>query len=359
MKSRNRPKGFTLVELLVVIAIIGILVALLLPAVQSAREAARRATCTNRIKQLSLACLNYESTHKALPYARKVDAWDAYTWSQLTLPYIEAQHVQDLYVDLFDSTGNYRPGGDANPDKLAARHTQITMWYCPSDQTPEPNEMGTTTWGYWRGNYRACVGSGDLYGKCVIAQDPGPWGPGAMNVKPQQGASGFTPFRGEPAFSGREPEEVPIRKFLDGTSKTMLISEGIVPLNTGAAWGGPFGENIYGNMGGSLWSAATPPNSGEPDRVWGPCPHNLGEPDLSYLAPCLSLGGNSSGNSTSQTTYATARSYHPSGVVVSHVDGSVTFVSDDIDLFAWRSAGTRDNDELDSNSCSSSGPPRR
>ena len=355
---RWRTNGFTLVELLVVIAIIGILVALLLPAVQSAREAARRVTCTNRVKQLSLACLNYESTHKALPYARKTDAWDAYTWTQLTLPFIELQNVQDLYVDLFDSAGNYRPGGDSNPNKRTARHTQIVSWYCPSDQTPAPNEMGTPNWGFWRGNYRACVGSGDLYGNCVISRDPGPWGPGAMNVKPQQGATTFNPFRGEPAFSGQKPEEVPLRKILDGTSNTMFISEGIVPLNTGEAWGGPFGENIYGNMGGSLWSAATTPNSGEPDRVWGPCPQNLGVPDLTYRAPCLSLGGNSAGNSTSQNTYATARSYHPSGVVVSYVDGSVTFVSDDVDLFAWRAAGTRDNDILDANNCGSTRPTR-
>ncbi len=95
--------AFTLVELLVVIAIIGVLVALLLPAVQAAREAARRSKCANSVKNLSLACLNYESSHKKLPPARKFDYWDAYTWTQYILPYIEQQAVYDLYWTLSDN----------------------------------------------------------------------------------------------------------------------------------------------------------------------------------------------------------------------------------------------------------------
>ena len=84
---RQSPyRGFTLVELLVVIAIIGVLVALLLPAVQAAREAARRASCVNNVKNLALGCLNYEATNKNLPYGRKFDYWDSYTWTELSCP---------------------------------------------------------------------------------------------------------------------------------------------------------------------------------------------------------------------------------------------------------------------------------
>src|SRR5690606_12375535 len=97
-----RRLGFTLVELLVVIAIIGILVALLLPAVQAAREAARRIQCANNLKQIGLALLNYESTHNVFPYAAGTTANQAgqsatyWSWSALLLPYLEqaAAHNQ-------------------------------------------------------------------------------------------------------------------------------------------------------------------------------------------------------------------------------------------------------------------------
>lgn len=101
--SGRRPlQGFTLVELLVVIAIIGILIALLLPAVQAAREAARRAQCTNNLRQLALAMLNYESTHKTFPFAYMVDLPPAKTanaqaWGTRVLPFIEQQAIYDAY----------------------------------------------------------------------------------------------------------------------------------------------------------------------------------------------------------------------------------------------------------------------
>src|SRR5215470_16209875 len=99
LKTRAR-RGFTLVELLVVIAIIGILVALLLPAIQAAREAARRAQCQNHMKNIALACLNYESAKKHLPpgfvsspdSARATEAW---AWTTFALPNLEEQAIYD------------------------------------------------------------------------------------------------------------------------------------------------------------------------------------------------------------------------------------------------------------------------
>src|SRR5438876_1373568 len=90
-----RRRGFTLVELLVVIAIIGVLVALLLPAVQAAREAARRAQCSNNLKQLSLALLNYETVHNTLPPAG-IDS-NQMSWAVLLLPYFEQQALYDQF----------------------------------------------------------------------------------------------------------------------------------------------------------------------------------------------------------------------------------------------------------------------
>jgi prepilin-type N-terminal cleavage/methylation domain-containing protein len=97
---RRERGGFTLVELLVVIAIIGVLVALLLPAIQAAREAARRSQCLNNLKQLSLGSMSFESARGGLPYGRKFDRWDAYTWTQVLLPQIEQPGVAALYWTL-------------------------------------------------------------------------------------------------------------------------------------------------------------------------------------------------------------------------------------------------------------------
>ncbi len=95
--SKTR-RAFTLVELLVVIAIIGILIALLLPAVQAARESARRTQCTNNLKQLSLAMHNFEGTHKCLPFSRTGGRPQSISWAVCVLPYIEQEGLNDMFV---------------------------------------------------------------------------------------------------------------------------------------------------------------------------------------------------------------------------------------------------------------------
>src|SRR3954467_6116591 len=104
MRLRNRP-GFTLIELLVVIAIIAVLIALLLPAVQSAREAARRAQCTNNLKQIGLGMANYESTLGSYPYGC---GWYFSAWSShvMLLPFVEQQPVYNAinFTDVYPST---------------------------------------------------------------------------------------------------------------------------------------------------------------------------------------------------------------------------------------------------------------
>ncbi len=122
-RGRNRGKGFTLVELLVVIAIIGILVALLLPAVQAAREAARRTECANRMKQIGLALLNYHDTYKHFPSASDVAGGSQLSWIAQVLPFMEEQNLQDL-VDQ-DQTWNH-----ANNE--LAEQTPLEQFQCPS-----------------------------------------------------------------------------------------------------------------------------------------------------------------------------------------------------------------------------------
>jgi prepilin-type N-terminal cleavage/methylation domain-containing protein len=335
--SRGRPSGFTLVELLVVIAIIGVLVALLLPAVQAAREAARRSQCINNQKQLALACLNYESSKKAMPYGRKFDNWDTYTWTELVLPYIEQQAIYNMYWKLPDrkyvtpSAPTYGPVGPMGNDARAreARHAKIDMFFCPSDSPARANEMETPNWGHWRANYRACVGAGDMYGTRVDTVDGEPAPNTLLGV-----------FGVRPDVDGGPKELVPPNKiadFTDGTTNTVMLSEGIQPTVPG--WGGPIGAYIYGNMGGGLYSNAITPNSSEPDRPIGPCPQNQG--DTEYMAPCLSLGGHpGQTNPGGAGARVAARSRHPAGVNAAMADASVRFVNDGVETLAWRWLGS-------------------
>src|SRR5688500_16088889 len=126
---RCGKRGFTLVELLVVIAIIGILVALLLPAIQAAREAARRSQCINNLKQYGLALQNYHLTHTAFPAAAlmKRSATDGYASANTALlPYCEESALHNIYAQ-DEQWANQRPG-------VAA--TVITLFKCPSSSAP-------------------------------------------------------------------------------------------------------------------------------------------------------------------------------------------------------------------------------
>jgi prepilin-type N-terminal cleavage/methylation domain-containing protein/prepilin-type processing-associated H-X9-DG protein len=135
----GKPAGFTLVELLVVITIIGILIALLLPAVQAAREAARRAQCTNNLKQIGLGCLNHESAFRTFPTGGWGDWWvgdpsrgfggkQPGGWLYNITPFIEQQALHDLGSSAGDSTGL----STGVTDRLTRACTPVPGLYCPS-----------------------------------------------------------------------------------------------------------------------------------------------------------------------------------------------------------------------------------
>src|SRR4051794_33839235 len=146
MRQRNR--GFTLVELLVVIAIIGILVALLLPAIQAAREAARRAQCVNNMKQLGVGMQNYHDVFKTLPMGNYSCCWG--TWQMAILPFIEEQQLADIYKwnpknpdNYFDDDYRYYQQLPATATRPAIRNLEVTQsrivtLTCPSDE-PQVN----------------------------------------------------------------------------------------------------------------------------------------------------------------------------------------------------------------------------
>ncbi|MDA8563917.1 DUF1559 domain-containing protein [Mariniblastus sp.] len=148
--SRNRL-AFTLVELLVVIAIIGILIGMLLPAVQQVREAARRISCANNIKQLALGAHNYESAFQKFPPGMQTqDNRVEYSWGTFLLPYLEQDNLYDL---LADDIKNHTPLNEINE---SIRSTVISGFQCPSSSLPEtsPDNNG-------RSNYAGNQGSGN------------------------------------------------------------------------------------------------------------------------------------------------------------------------------------------------------
>ena len=320
-----RRSAFTLIELLVVIAIIAILIGLLLPAVQKVREAAARAKCQNNLKQLALASHNYHDANNSMPYARKLDIWDSFTWTQLVLPYVEQQAVYNIYSAALADPAVKGPGNSTA--LYPARTAVISTYLCPSDQgSPQGNELGNQTWGFVRTNYRGCAGTGDMFGMATDSTT-GPWGPGMFSVSPGQG---YALKATGPTLNG---------SISDGTSNTVMFSECVVPTTT-SGWGGPLGGTVYGNMGGALYTNSLTPNSSSPDQLIGPCP-----PTTNYNLPCTSIGGNDGGASSASKAQAAARSRHSGGVNVSMADGSVRFVPNTIDTVAWRAAGTRTGNE--------------
>ena len=164
-----------------------------------------------------------------------------------------------------------------------------------------------------------------MYGESTDSTS-GPWGMGSFGVKHDQSFD-------ETSALGAE-----FRDISDGTSHTLLISEGLVA-DASAGWGGPIGETIYGNMGGALFSASLTLNSSAPDRPIGGCPSNFDA--TGYDAPCVSLGSNAWYTPSAAKAHAAARSKHPGGVNAAMADGSANFFSNDIDLLVWRRLGTR------------------
>jgi prepilin-type N-terminal cleavage/methylation domain-containing protein/prepilin-type processing-associated H-X9-DG protein len=295
--SRTRV-GFTLVELLVVIAIIGVLVALLLPAVQAAREAANRSSCSNNLKQLGIAFHNYHDTYKSLPFGAYGCCWG--TWQISVQPFMENKGLYDAY-DVDDKDDTPVAARYASAKNLPATTKRIATLTCPSDTKNAPISNITSH------NYAANFGN--------------------TGYSQQATLNGVT-FGGAP-FSYQDPTpgaSVKIYNFAsltDGLSNTMLAAEVLQGRNSdlrGFTW--------WGDASGFTTYLA--PNSPLPDRIYtaGYC-NNL--PDINL--PCAVSSG------TDPTMFA-SRSRHPGGVQVLMGDGSGRFVSETVNLNAWRAAST-------------------
>lgn len=270
----SRPRGFTLVELLVVIAIIGILVALLLPAIQAARDAARRSQCSNNMKQIGLAILNYESTKKMFPAGRHVRAinnqdtasWS--TWSIDILPYMEENGLYAMWNPKFSLDD---PNPDPTNTNWKLKQQRVEAYLCPADEETNVLVIPETGPGaalaapknlYQPGSYRTNAGAGydifcgsywdNVYGieKFILNPLGGPKSRGPVyTVVDAASASGV-------AF----PREVQLKQITDGTSKTRLAGEYMTRTNPRRRTLWAYAYTSYNSSSGTLNSATLIPD---------------------------------------------------------------------------------------------------
>jgi len=326
-----RRRGFTLVELLVVIAIIGILVSLLLPAVQSAREAARRTQCINNAKQLGLALMNYESSLQTFPPS---SIWPegqvperatqlGPNWVILILPFMED-------TSLRDSFNLNKPIND--PANMIPRSTAISGMLCPTDSFNQQSFMGslssmTTVLGdnWARGNYAANASL--IYLSTMYNSEYGGflrsnWDKDRLNP------SSLSPTRG---IMGANVG-LRIGQIADGTSKTILVGElraGITPYDTRGIWA------MSGACPSSLWAHGYIGDDNGPNNLGAAADDVISCSDL-YTEfggagglIRLGMGCSSVGAFNIQQTM---RSLHVGGVTSCFADGSVRFISNSIQI---------------------------
>ncbi|HEY2415053.1 MAG TPA: DUF1559 domain-containing protein [Pirellulaceae bacterium] len=307
LSGRKLSLAFTLVELLVVIAIIGVLVALLLPAVQSAREASRRMQCMNNVKQWVLGMHNYADTNGTLPYGpREAPTTVRHSWVPLLWPYIEQMGLYNQYQF---NIGFYLPPNTIAQSNVAGPTGQrAKVYYCPSDRY---GAMQTSNGDlYWRakGNYQLNFGNLQVPDPTYSVTNPSPsWGP-----------FGYLDYK-----SHALPRLTRLAEIVDGTSNTMLLSESLTTRDGDKDHRGDMLND--GEVCAYYMTVQTPNSASNDVMLSGYC---VSRPDIKM--PCT----------TAANHYKAARSRHPNGVNVGMGDGAVRYVTNNISQKNWQSLGS-------------------
>jgi prepilin-type N-terminal cleavage/methylation domain-containing protein len=302
MKTRM---AFTLVELLVVIAIIGILVALLLPAVQAAREAARRTECSNNLRQIGLGLLQYEGTKKVFPTGA-LSTGNMLSWHAMILPYIEEQGIA--------SQINYKQVGCLQTPNHALAMNPIETYFCPSlydGSLPYVTEARRSLYGSskWKGvqayshHYQGIAG----------AKGFNPSTNAAYEWETDTTSCGGSDLKDGIAVNGMlyRDSKVKLSDVTDGTTHTLLV-----------------GEHQYGE---AAWIA------GMSNSISNPCD----------MVSCknVKFGINNEFESASFFNDHSFGSLHPGGAQFATAGGSVLFLSDDIDISTYLALASRNGEE--------------
>lgn len=337
-----RKSGFTLVELLVVIAIIGVLVALLLPAIQAAREAARRMSCQNNLKNVGLACLNYESSKSVMPPSAQSaprPGPNGVSWMVEILPYVEQGSLdQEVAARILD--------GDTAYNLAEINELRLSLYMCPSaGESFDPQSQGGVGVTY---NYCAIAGSYISRFSRLFGTAPG-CNRNSDDYCLSNAASGIN--TDGVMFPG---SKVYLRQVTDGTSNTFLIGERWYQLRiwTAGNWHGdnycrgkpiPPCEIPLGHTPTNSLSSASKnlderfPLNSNLDTVGYYDSHDNSRGDLPDMPP-----GAPRGMSFNNMLFA---SYHPGGANFVYVDGSVHFIDDSMDMDSYLALGSRNGEE--------------
>jgi prepilin-type N-terminal cleavage/methylation domain-containing protein len=354
MPQNVARRGFTLVELLVVIAIIGVLVALLLPAVQAAREAARRSSCQNNIKNMGLACLNYESSKGVYPpgsvNASKT-SYNGNSWHMEILPFMEQGSLNSNIASLMKS---YRTsptdevdfytiqgkaaGGDAAAKAIIEALSGVVIFACPSDNAMDAvdkfsPELRAANYGGVAGSFRS--------------RNPGVSCPDSY-THPEYMSTGCVSGMNIDGmlYPGSKVEG---RQVSDGTSNTLMIGERWYQVR---AW--PFGAyyNSGYTTGGPRGATSTPPQvpvsalSTASKNVDSRYPPNANLSAVGYYVEHAE--GDRPGPATSKTIAFNDlpfQSFHSGGCQFGRADGSVSMLSESTDPLLYVALASRNGDE--------------